>query len=432
MSVMPWRMFFVRSAIGAAMVGVAVFAGVRLATAEPGGSTGDALTFAGVLNAPDGGTFAGGNRTLSFVFHKGAEECRASTEPPMTAIPVGGRFSVRVTIPMTCSRPFFDGSMITYDVLAAEESGSIASGTAITPVPYARYADQVGVNNDCPAAYELINDPAFAGDRRLCQRRRADGTVYDEVVRVGTGASAFWIDRYEATIWATAQGGGTPLSSIPPDGTPPSVGNPLPISGQGSTQIFALSVSSTQPAGRVSWFQANEACRASGKRLPTIDEWFAAGRDTPDPEVPSAGTNGTCLTMGSGPRATGQAHLAPTSGFRCISRWGVEDMIGNMSERTVEWYAGVGTPSTPNSTWGVWMSGNWVVEPGSLFRGDGTSQITSEPFPGGGSSRVGLPSAPLRGGSWRDGTEAGLYSINLALAPSIFDGPDGFRCVTPR
>lgn len=50
---MGWRTFLARAVVGGAIVGVfvtgAVFVGVRLAAADPGGPTRADLTFAGVL-----------------------------------------------------------------------------------------------------------------------------------------------------------------------------------------------------------------------------------------------------------------------------------------------------------------------------------------------------------------------------------------------
>ena len=41
----------------------------------------------------------------------------------------------------------------------------------------------------------------------------------DEMVKVGTGMSAFWIDRYEASVWSNADGTGSQYGAIGSTGT---------------------------------------------------------------------------------------------------------------------------------------------------------------------------------------------------------------------
>lgn len=437
---MPWRLFLARSAIGAAMVGIAAFAGIRLATAEPGGSTGDALTFAGVLHAPDGGTFTGGNRTLTFVFHKGAEECRARTVPPMTTIPMGGAFSVRVVIPSNCSRPFFDGTAITYDVQASEESGNIVSGVTVTPVPYARYADQAGVNSDCPAGYVRValDETVLAGAGViLCRRGR------DEVVRVGDGASAFWIDRYEATIWNNSDGlGDRPVNSEAPD----EVGPAFPRNGEWISATpagmrprspwFGVSVRATgfAPARYVTWFQAASLCRASGKRLPTGEEWLLAATGTPD--------DARCAIAQTSPRRF--------DSNSCYSIWGAQDMVGNLWEWTTEWFAGtqgsvrvvrsgqedsirVNCSASIATGYPLAMDACRGWPDLTLYGGDMTWNIGGGTYPGDINARdSALPAAAERGGYWNSMSGAGRFALSLDDAPSQRGQTVGFRCVVPR
>jgi formylglycine-generating enzyme required for sulfatase activity len=102
----------------------------------------------------------------------------------------------------------------------------------------------------------------------------------DEVVKVGFGASAFWIDRYEASIYQNPDGTGTQYGAASQD-----YPNSFPINGQGAVAnlLYAQSVAGRMPSTFLSWFQAARACRASGKRLPTHDEWGASlGNTTPN------------------------------------------------------------------------------------------------------------------------------------------------------
>ncbi len=426
---MPWRTFLARSAIGAAMVGAAVFAGVRLATADPGGPTRDTLTFAGVLRERASTT---GN-TLTFVFRKGttgAPACTATTLP--FAIDANGAFSVAVPLG-GCPDPrgLFDGDSVVYDVRIGSATGDLlVSDVAVTPVPYARFADQVGANNDCPAGY--TRDMALGGELRLCRRGN------DEVVRVGRGAGAFWIDRHEATVWSMPDGNGTLYNSDTEVDL-----NTLGLARSGEwtdpppARLYAASVSGRLPARWVTWFQAAELCRASGKRLPTGEEWIAAARGTPDPATNELGDGRErrCLTNVSGPGRTGER--APIVGaIGCQSRWGALDMIGNVWEWTAEWYASVGqVTSVAQTTIGARVAGIRVNDAVTAwptgYGGDSTDNVTSTVV-NDSEGRTGIPAAAFRGGNWGYRTLAGVNTLALSYGPSSWNADVGFRCVVPR
>jgi formylglycine-generating enzyme required for sulfatase activity len=235
---------------------------------------------------------------------------------------------------------------------------------------------------------------------KLCRRGM------DEVVRVGAGGSAFWIDRYEASVWQNTDGTGTQYFRS--DGDFPAA--TFPRNGQATAPLYAVSRTGVMLARWITWFQALEACRASGKRLPTGDEWLAAGRGTVDPGA-SNGDMGRCNTMSGGPRTTG-------GGTACVSAWGAQDLIGNLWEWTVEWFAGVGD-GTQSAT--PWPDG---------YNGDGTWNIASSAWSNG--IRPGVPAAAHRGGRSSNGTLAGLYALDLSSAPSHQGWDTGFRCVVAR
>ncbi|TMB02876.1 MAG: hypothetical protein E6J70_06345 [Deltaproteobacteria bacterium] len=88
----------------------------------------------------------------------------------------------------------------------------------------------------------------------------------------------------------------------------------------------------------VAWFQAEQACRLSGKRLLRNEEWQAAAAGTPDPGVNDDHT-ATCAT---------NSDFAALTGARssCISLWGAHDMAGNVWEWVAEWTAPSGTART--------------------------------------------------------------------------------------
>ncbi len=288
-------------------------------------------------------------------------------------------------------------------------------------------------NPDCPPGYRLntLPDATILPSMRLCVRGAdplaGDPDRRDQVVRVGSGRSAFWIDRFEATVWdAPFDRVGRQLGASNDDYAP------LPKNGQwrtatlSSPPLFALSRASRVPSSRITWFQANEVCRASGKRLPTGSEWLAAASGTDDPgDFP--GTGGRCNTgNGSGgasplnPRDTG------LGGVGCSSAWGAQDMIGNLWEWTDEWFAGAGNTGYVND--GV---SNWPTATGNDYHGDYTWNVNGFVTNGVGGI-VALPSAALRGGSWEYGTRAGVFSLYLSVGPSTWSPNVGFRCVLPR
>ena len=266
---------------------------------------------------------------------------------------------------------------------------------------------------DCPLGY--THDTTAVGIT-LCKQG------VDEVVKVGTGGAAFWVDRYEASVWGdfaatTTQWGAT-------DGKTLALDFPatFPRNGQGGAAfpafvpLYAVSKKSVKPSGGMSWFQAQAACRASGKRLPTGEEWLAAASGTPDPGPGSTAMTDNCVTQDSGTIVTG-------SQSNCVSASGANDMIGNVAEWTAEWYAG--TSGDLNNFKDVWPAG---------FGGDGTLGVlsmnkrtaTEDP------AAPGVPSAANRGGWFNEGALDGVFSMSLADAPSSWSNNLGFRCVIPR
>lgn len=417
-----------RATVLSAMLGVVVFGAVKLAVADPGGPvTPDELTYAGVVLNAAGTAPVTGPVELSFTMRRSDGAACGPVSSRTTASSTGA-FTARIGT-TGCSRSFFNGATIHYEVslvAPASEAGPLTpdGGVPITPVPYARFADQAGVNNDCPAGFGLDRS---AGPGMVCVRSLQQGSVElrDEVVKVGRGATAFWIDRYEAGIYhvatgaqlnAAASSGGASteieMVGLLRNGRPPMrVGEtPLAIS------------RAAMPTVNVTWFQANMACRAAGKRLATGDEWLAAAAGTAD--------DAACNVSGTVARA------ASMTGS-CRSVWGAHDMIGNVLEWTAEWYASVGqttsmamggpggvvTGQRVNSSSQPWPSG---------YGDDGTANIatTAQRDPVG--DVMGIPAAALRGGYFRSGDLAGVFGIDLRNGPSTWSEAVGFRCVVPR
>ncbi len=242
--------------------------------------------------------------------------------------------------------------------------------------------------------------------------------VFDEVVKVGSGGSAFWIDRFEASVWQNADGTGNQVFKNGDDDF--DILATFPKNGQWTgavVPVYALSRTAVIPGRFITWFQANEACRASHKRLPTDDEWLAAARGTVDPGG-SAGDGGKCVTGANAARATG-------GGTACSSEWGAEDMVGNVWEFIGVWHAGVGNITGLDAQM-PWPN---VVAYGN----DATSNIASSAYTSGDATIAAhSPAVAIRGGNWGNGQSAGVFALNLECGPTLWSHATGFRCVVPR
>jgi formylglycine-generating enzyme required for sulfatase activity len=397
------RRFVARSLALTAMVSAGVLATMRFADAIPGGRTRDSLSFSGTLQGRPS------PQMLSFVFKKaGTTVC----SPPAVSVTLGtgGQFTAEIPID-ACPATLFDGGDVVFDISVG--STLVVHDRPVTPVPYARYADRVGTP-DCPTGYE--QNPALTGVV-VCRRALAGG-AYEEVVRVGSGASAFWIDRYEASVWQNAD-----ASDAQYGGASDDYPTSFPDSGQWTAPLFARSIASRPPSAYITWFQAQAVCRLSGKRLPTGEEWIEAARGTPDPATPSDGADGRCVTGYTSSRNTG----ARTG---CQSVWGAQDMIGNIAEWTSEWFSGAGNgPTTP---------GNYVNSPRQPWPAGYNDDKTSNAFafvgriPGEDGGVVGMPAAAVRGGGFGGGVGAGIFNLDLSEGPTTWNSGIGFRCVIPR
>ena len=383
-----------RAAATLAVVLGASLGSYRIASAVSGGETRAVLTWSGRIVGRSGPA------QLRFEFRRdGSAACAVD----VTATPdAAGHLDVEV--PLDGCRGYFDGSEVRYDVSVG--GTVLARDQSVDPVPHARYADRVGVP-DCPVGY----DRDAATGVVLCRRELRAG-VFDELVRVGDGEAAFWIDRFEAGVWGTVDASGARLGAAGDD-YPAS----FPDDGQWTAAAYARSVSGAGPSRFLTWFQAQEACRASGKRLPTMQEWFLAARGTLDPTA-SDGSSGSCRTTGDSVRAGNE----PGDSVNCVSAWGAHEMIGNVSEMVEEWYAQLS--DNPNASLGAWPM---------AFGRDSTANFTGTLIlDSAGTTGTGVPAMVLRGGDASSAGGAGVLYLDAARAPT-FSGPlAGFRCVVPR
>lgn len=185
----------------------------------------------------------------------------------------------------------------------------------------------------------------------------------------------------------------------------------FPATGQWSTPLYAISRPGVTPSRFATWFQANEACLASGKRLPFGFEWQTANRATVDPGV-NDGNDGSCQTTGTSPRGCG-------SGIKCQSVWGAQDMIGSLYEWTADWSAGVGNlMANVKNPYPANYGQNHTLNVDNL--------VNSTP------GTANLPSAILRGGSYLSTDGAGNFAYCADSAPTRADASFGFRCLIPN
>ena len=256
---------------------------------------------------------------------------------------------------------------------------------------------------------------------------------------MGTAPSVFWIDRYEASVVRapaltnSAFESGSEPTDLLRNGRWNLEQRTSDASEALRAPYFARSIVGAAPARFVTWFQASELCRMSGKQLPTGDEWITAALGTDDPGENNGAVNSACNTLGVGPTATPRA---TGGGGRCRSSWGAQDMIGNVQEWTTEWYAGVGNQTTfaaaeltgagarVNERYTAWPTG---------YGDDRTWNVNAVVQRAlGEDNRIGIPSAASRGGTWGLGTQAGVYFLDLVNGPSSWTSSVGFRCVLRR
>jgi formylglycine-generating enzyme required for sulfatase activity len=252
----------------------------------------------------------------------------------------------------------------------------------------------------------LLAGPAFAGwpgDPAKCK---------PDAVKAGS----LCMDKYEASVWqvpatnkgliAKIQNGTATLANLQAGGATqispsasctPAFPGTFPANGQWTAPLYAVSIPGVHPTACATWFQAQQACENSRKRLPTNAEWQLAVAGTPDPGP----DNGTTDCNSASP-------FVANTGSRssCKSNWGAFDMVGNMFEWVADW--------VPRST----TCGSWS---GSMDQ-----QCL------GGAATTGEPGALLRGGSLAHGEEDGPRSVNGLVAAndsaSFAFGVVGFRC----
>jgi formylglycine-generating enzyme required for sulfatase activity len=219
-----------------------------------------------------------------------------------------------------------------------------------------------------------------------------------------TKAGSICVDIYEASVWSDEQAGnkgrGTQYGTDSDDYPCGNNGNDC------AGQIFAASLPGVKPARHLTWFQAQQACANSGKRLLRNAEWQMIAAGTPDPGS-TAGDE--CNTANAGVGDTTETG----SRADCVSNWGAYDMVGNVWEWVEDW-----TGSTRQAVEGQIVSN-------ANYGNDLIIGLNDAPSQGDGRA---MPGAFLRGGGFGQGTRAGVFAIFARVAPSRDTDDIGFRC----
>jgi hypothetical protein len=224
----------------------------------------------------------------------------------------------------------------------------------------------------------LNADKLDGQDSSAFQKTGCQPTVAGTGAMVQVGPTC--IDKYEASVWSSPTGG-TQYGVSSDD-------YPCNDNGQDCNNIYARSVAGVTPSAFITWFQAQQALANSGKRLPTNAEWQAAVAGTPDSTTCNVGTSAV--------QNTGQ-------NAGCVSRFGADDMVGNLWERVGDWDEQASVCS------------NWSAGFGTDFTCIGRDPSTN--FPG----------ALNRGGYFNNGASAGPFAVDASVQPSTSGSAFGFR-----
>ena len=245
-----------------------------------------------------------------------------------------------------------------------------------------------------PAALLLLASAAGAQGAKPLSKCAPDAVVSGSVC----------IDKYEASVWRVEDPTGVNLTLVTriqqgkatlddlllaarqlgtlDDYTPCADGGQNCDAANKNRNIFAVSLAGVLPSAYITWFQAQQACKNSRKRLPTSAEWQAAAAGTPDPGGDDATRD--CNT------ASTLTHAPTGSREACVSSVGAFDMAGNLSE----WVADSVPLSEPPSLvpCGAWPTGDEQCLNGERVETAG-------------------PGVLLRGGNAQSGSAAGPLAI---------------------
>ncbi len=172
-------------------------------------------------------------------------------------------------------------------------------------------------------------------------------------------------------------------------------------------ECLSASVPGATPWNYVSLSQAQRICAASGKRLPTSDEWYHIALGT---------TPESCVVQSSAVGKTGTE--------ACVSSVGVYDAVGNVWEWVDENVVGntYDGRELPKEGYVTSVDARGVA----ITSGESPDELYGKDYFW--SQQEGV-FGMIRGGFYGSGEDAGLYTANASVPTSFATQGVGFRCV---
>ncbi len=303
----------------------------------------------------------------------------------------------------------------------ALEAAVDLNATAITQIPAGPEGPQGDVGPQGPQGIQgFMGPPGPQGNEGPQGPAGPMFVIADAICPLGMVRTGdVCVDKYEASVWQTTDAttinrilhgqisSAAELSGLATQrgASGDDYGPNCPDNAGGCVDFFAISLPGVLPSNTMTWFQAAAACRNSGRRLATNQEWQMAALGTPDP-----GTDDGVSTC----RITGSSTVATGSRASCISDVGAMDMVGNLWEWVADWWPAVidADGSGCNSGW-------------NGFSDDYNCAAVVV-------TQVG-PAAMLRGGdAFGAGgdTRAGPFAIAMTRGPQAEFANIGFRCAS--